>query len=116
VTLHWTGHETMGEHLPAAWRGRVGVVMFNLGYLPGAGQALVTRPVTTRAALVRAVELLRPGGLLSVLAYTGHAGGRHEAAVVAAWCRARRRDGWRLERARGPGRESPRWLGLYRPG
>jgi len=85
VTLHLAGHERMREHLPAELAGRVAAVTFNLGYLPGGDHGLVTRPDTTLAALVQASALLRPGGLLSVLVYRGHAGGREEAEAVAGW-------------------------------
>ena len=84
VTLHHAGHETMLARLPAL-RGRVAAITFNLGYLPGGDHALTTLPATTLAALEQALALLRPGGLLSVLAYRGHPGGQEEAEAVAAW-------------------------------
>ena len=61
--------------------------MFNLGYLPGGDKSVVTRPETTRRALEEALEWLRPGGLTTVVCYTGHPGGREDAAAVEAWAR-----------------------------
>ena len=65
--------------------GRISVVMFNLGYLPLGDKFIVTKPETTIAALEQAIELVRPGGLVSILAYPGHAGGLEEANCVAQW-------------------------------
>ncbi len=76
VTLLQMGHEHMAEAVPAAWHGRIGAVMFNLGYLPGGSdRTCITRPQTTVPALEAALRLLRPGGVLTVVAYRGHPGG-----------------------------------------
>jgi len=85
VTLIEAGHETMERHLPAAAHGTVDAVMFNLGYLPGSDSPLTTTPATTRPALDAALRLLRPGGVATVVVYTGHEGGEEEAAAVDAW-------------------------------
>lgn len=87
VRLFQAGHETLADCLPAKARGRLGAVMFNLGYLPGSDKQCITRVPSTLPALGQAAEWLAPGGLLTVLAYRGHAGGREEAAAVAHWLR-----------------------------
>ncbi len=83
VTLLHHGHEHMGAHVAPG----VAAIMFNLGYLPGGDHSVTTRVDTTIAALEAALGLLAPGGCISVLAYTGHPGGREEAQAVAAWLR-----------------------------
>ena len=85
VGLFEAGHETMEVHVPPPVHGRVDAVTFNLGYLPGSDSGLTTTPSTTRPALDAAVRLLRPGGVVTVVVYTGHEGGREEAAAVDAW-------------------------------
>ncbi|PQJ35855.1 16S rRNA (cytosine(1402)-N(4))-methyltransferase [Salinibacter sp. 10B] len=85
VTLLQEGHETMEAHVPASVRGRVGAVMFNLGYLPGSTSTLTTTPETTIPALKAASALLRPEGVMTVVLYTGHEGGPAEAAAVDSW-------------------------------
>ncbi|MBE0510616.1 MAG: 16S rRNA (cytosine(1402)-N(4))-methyltransferase [Chromatiales bacterium] len=85
VTLFHAGHETMALHLPHALHGQVQVVMFNLGYLPGSDKQCRTGIATSISALQQAVEFLAEGGLLSIMAYTGHPGGTEEAAAVRAW-------------------------------
>ena len=85
VSLYHAGHETMALHLPEQWRGRVKVVMFNLGYLPGGDKSRTTGSATTLAALQQSLEWLAPDGLLSVIVYTGHPGGMAEALAVREW-------------------------------
>ncbi|GJM70738.1 hypothetical protein HMSSN036_29540 [Paenibacillus macerans] len=87
VTLIERSHAEMGAALPAEVHGRLGAVMFNLGYLPAAGAdpALITLPDSTIPALEAAVCLLRPRGILTAVLYPGHPGGETEAAAVEAW-------------------------------
>ncbi len=68
------GHEDMERMVP----GPVDAVIFNLGYLPGGTHALVTRAGTTVKALRSALNLLRIGGRIGLVVYTGHPGGREE--------------------------------------
>ena len=82
-------HSNLGSIVEAAHVGRVSVVMFNLGYLPFGDKAIVTTPKTTLAGLEHAIALLRTGGLISVLAYPGHAGGLEESRCVAEWIEQR---------------------------
>ncbi len=96
--FHATGHEHLLACLPQAHRGRVGAVVFNLGYLPGGDEAVITRPETTIAALEASRQVLARGGVISVVCYTGHVGGAAEAAQVAAWCQALDFAAWRAAR------------------
>ncbi len=50
------------------------LICFNLGYLPFAERSIKTEPETTEAALRAGTEVLKPGGLLSVVSYLGHEG------------------------------------------
>lgn len=74
TTLLLAGHETMREHVPAGVR----AVMFNLGWLPGAEHAVTTQTDTTLAAVAAAVELVAPGGIVTVCVYPGHEEGTRE--------------------------------------
>jgi len=85
VDLIQAGHEELGQHLPDDLLGHVGAVTFNLGYLPGSGSDLTTAPETTVPALDAATRVLRPGGVVTVVVYTGHEGGEEEAKAVDAW-------------------------------
>ena len=81
VMLLHEGHETMADQVS----GGLAVVMFNLGYLPGGDQTIITQPETTLAAFGQALELLRPGGILAVTIYPGHDGGASERRTVDGW-------------------------------
>jgi hypothetical protein len=52
------------------------LVAFNLGYLPGGDKEIITRSETTLLALEAAKRILIQGGLISIVVYVGHPGGR----------------------------------------
>lgn len=79
VTILIRGH----QDLDALVREPVDAVMFNLGFLPGSDRSVITRPDTTREGINAALRILKPGGRLSVVVYTGHPGSREEAGEVA---------------------------------
>jgi len=81
VLLLHEGHETMAGHVCPGQA----AVIFNLGYLPGGDQSIITQPETTLTAFGHALELLRPGGVLAVTIYPGHDGGASERRTVDGW-------------------------------
>ena len=53
------------------------MICFNLGYLPGSEHSkelTATRKETTVKALNAAVKIIKTKGLISIMAYIGHAG------------------------------------------
>uniref|UniRef100_A0A7C9CRW3 Uncharacterized protein n=1 Tax=Opuntia streptacantha TaxID=393608 RepID=A0A7C9CRW3_OPUST len=74
VKLFSICHSRMAEVLPQ--KNSVRLVAFNLGYLPGGNKTIITKSDTTKLALKAAKELLVPGGVISIVAYVGHPGGR----------------------------------------
>lgn len=84
ATLHRESHSIWSTKLPYELKYGIKVIMMNLGYLPGGNKSLVTEIASTLAAIDLALDWLQPGGLLSVLAYTGHPGGKSEAEAVQA--------------------------------
>ncbi len=74
VELIRDGHEKMDQYVESG----VGAVMFNLGYLPGGDHGLITSPGTTVAAVYKALDILRRGGVITIVCYTGHEGGGEE--------------------------------------
>lgn len=85
VCLFHAGHEMIPILIPQQEQTQIRAVMFNLGYLPGGDKSRITGPATTLAAAAAAVQMLMPGGRITLLAYTGHAGGREECDAIAAW-------------------------------
>lgn len=82
LTLHQGDHAAILTELVEGDAFRVAAVMMNLGYLPGGDKSLTTTVDSTLSALQASLHLLRGGGILSVLAYVGHPGGKEEAAAV----------------------------------
>lgn len=62
--------------------GFYGAIMFNLGYLPRSDRSVTTEAATTIRAVSAGLCLLRPGGVLTVIAYRGHSGGAAESTAV----------------------------------
>ena len=75
-------HSGLASIVPAEHHGEVAAAMFNLGYLPGGDHSVVTQPDSTVRAVQSALELLRSGGVLTVVGYPGHGGGAAETEAV----------------------------------
>jgi len=93
VEFHQVSHARMKEHVQAE---TVAAVMFNLGYLPGDDHNLTTQSKESLTALSVAADLLKSGGLLSVVCYPGHPEGAAEAVRVEEWMSSLTNDGWRI--------------------
>lgn len=59
------------HHLDRYVREPLKAVMFNLGYLPGGDHRIGTRGDTTIEALEKSMELLVPGGVITMVVYYG---------------------------------------------
>ncbi|ACV63374.1 putative rRNA methylase [Desulfofarcimen acetoxidans DSM 771] len=70
------------EALVSLVKVKVNAVMFNLGYLPGGDHSIITKAESTLAALCQSMELLLPGGRISIVLYTGHEGSLEECTAV----------------------------------
>ncbi len=98
VSLHLRSHSELAEVLTPAQHGKIGVALFNLGYLPGGDTSVITQPETTRLALNAAYENLRAEGRIICVAYTGHPGGLAESDVVLAFAEAHAQAGHAIEK------------------
>ncbi|CAL1409391.1 unnamed protein product [Linum trigynum] len=93
VKLSGICHSRMEEIVPE--NSPVRLVAFNLGYLPGGNKNIITVPQTTRLALDAAKRiLLAPGGLISLVVYVGHPGGRDELEAVEGFASGLPADEW----------------------
>lgn len=72
------GHENIDQYVGES----IDVVMFNLGYLPKGDHSIVTRPKTTIKAISHMIQLLKPGGIISIIIYYGHEGGMEEKTAI----------------------------------
>ena len=74
VELIFDGHENLDKYVQES----VSCIVFNLGYLPRAKHAIITKPNTTLEAIKKGLNLLKPNGIMSIAAYIGHEGGLEE--------------------------------------
>ncbi len=82
VKILQQNHAELKSVLPESLHRQVSAVMFNLGYLPGGDKRVVTLPDTTTRGIGAALDVLRPGGVVTIVAYPGHAGGAAETTFV----------------------------------
>ncbi|MFW6279233.1 MAG: class I SAM-dependent methyltransferase [Bacillota bacterium] len=82
VQLIHDGHENLAQYVTSPVDG----ILFNLGYLPGSRKKVVTNPETTLQALKSGLNLLAPDGLVVLVVYTGHEGGKAENRALLKYC------------------------------
>ncbi|HEY4532255.1 MAG TPA: class I SAM-dependent methyltransferase [Kurthia sp.] len=68
------GHENVAKYVLSD----VKAAIFNLGYLPGAEHSIITKPSTTVTAIEALVQKLNIGGMIVLVIYHGHEGGKEE--------------------------------------
>ena len=81
ATLICDGHQNVRQHVSQP----VHSVLFNLGCLSGGDHDCTTRVENTLTAIDECLELLLPGGLMTICAYPGHDEGNRELAALLAW-------------------------------
>ncbi len=74
VKLFQASHECLSDYVAEP----VDAIVFNLGYLPGGDHRIITRPDSTIKAVREGLALLNPAGIICLVVYTGHPGGREE--------------------------------------
>ena len=109
-----TGHESMKQYIFPEYHGEISAVLFNLGYLPGSDKKLITKTETTQTALQQAYELLKPSGILSVMAYPGHSGGDRETESVKSWFDDLSDNSYQLTIPNSQKNNAPRWFWLVK--
>ncbi len=91
-------HAEMKHLIPQSLHGKIKCAVFNLGYLPGGNRSLATIAKHSVRAVESAYEMLQKEGILSVLCYRGHSGGKEEAESLEALCSKR---SWKYEAIAG---------------
>lgn len=84
IQLICDGHQHMDRYPEIADNPNIGAVMFNLGYWPDGDPFVTTQTETTLKALKQSAELIRPGGIVSVIAYA-HSEGQDEKRQIDQW-------------------------------
>lgn len=75
VTLYHTGHQNLLDTIGMT---SISAAIFNLGYLPGSNKKIITRPNSTLSALKQCLMILQNGGVVVLVLYYGHPGGKPE--------------------------------------
>jgi len=81
ATLICDGHQNVRQYVSQP----VNSVLFNLGWLPGGDHTCTTRVETTLMAINECLDLLLPGGLMTICAYPGHDEGNRELEALLSW-------------------------------
>lgn len=79
--VHWYCQSHRDFH-PLIEDNSVDLIVYNLGYLPGGDKNLTTQTESTIQSIHKGLELLKPGGCISVTAYPGHPEGKQEEAAL----------------------------------
>ena len=113
VTFLLGNHARLGRMVPVS---ALRAVMFNLGYLPGGDRTITTRAQDTLRALAAAAATIEHQGILTVMAYPGHAQGEIELAALIDWIACGGAGlGWqRVDPLGGPGAGPSLFLGQHR--
>ena len=74
VELIQEGHQNMKDHVKT----EVSAIMYNLGYLPGGDHNVFTMAETTKQAIEASLNLIKVGGIISIVVYYGGDSGYEE--------------------------------------
>lgn len=80
VHLLHQGHETIKQVFNEETT--ISTAIFNLGYLPKGDKSIITLPATTIQAFEGILDRLKSGGIMVVVIYHGHPGGKEEQDTV----------------------------------
>jgi hypothetical protein len=82
VSLYLLSNEEI-DSLPLPYPPRL--IVYNLGYLPGGDKSITTQTEKTLISVKKSLELLAPGGALSITCYPGHEEGAREEKALEEW-------------------------------
>ena len=86
VVFYNHGHEHILRDSKTWDNASIKAVMFNLGYLPGGNKEIYTKKKSTLLALEGSLEILIPGGVITVCTYA-HESGQIENEAVLYWAK-----------------------------
>ncbi|TXL58174.1 methyltransferase domain-containing protein [Cerasibacillus terrae] len=82
VTLILDSHANMEKYLPETIKGKLGGAIFNLGYLPHSDKTIITKGNTTIRAIDILLDYIKKDGIIVLVVYHGHIGGKREKDLV----------------------------------
>lgn len=78
VTLVQDSHAQLAKYISQVHQSQIKGAIFNLGYLPGSDKTVVTTPKETLSSIEQLLSFLQQGGIIVLVIYHGHAGGKQE--------------------------------------
>lgn len=97
VTWILGDHAHLNLHVESSDPQQIAAIMFNLGYHPGGDKSIVTSPASTCAGISAGINLLIPGGIMTIVCYRGHPGGIEEYQAVQNILQKLSSDTWQLQ-------------------
>jgi hypothetical protein len=79
VEIYNDSHANLDKYLS---ENEISAVIYNLGYLPGGNKEITTEAETTIKALEKNLVFLKKYGIIILVIYTGHPGGKEEKEAV----------------------------------
>ncbi|HLR67837.1 class I SAM-dependent methyltransferase [Virgibacillus alimentarius] len=73
-------HVNVSEYLSS--ESKVGAAIFNLGYLPKSDKTIITQGESTISSIKSILGFLRQNGLIVIVVYHGHKGGKKEKEMI----------------------------------
>jgi hypothetical protein len=105
AVLHCISHEKINTLLLPCLPN---LIIYNLGYLPHGDKSITTKTESTLESVKKSLDLLAPGGALSITCYPGHDEGLLEERALEGWAASLPSNKWAvahhkwLERTRAP--------------
>lgn len=78
VSLIHDSHENIKDYLPSDPDFEIAGAIFNLGYLPRSDKSVITKGTSTVAAVEAILSKLKKNGIIVLVVYHGHEGGKEE--------------------------------------
>ncbi len=112
VTLYEMCHSKMHEVIPPK---SVKLIAFNLGYLPGGDKQVTTMLTSTLKAIQTSLDLIMPGGLISITCYPGHSEGELEEQAILSFIATLKQEEWSISSYRTINRQkAPHLISVLR--
>lgn len=82
VTYIHDSHANVNQYVPDSLKGHISGAIFNLGYLPRSDKSIITKSDSTITAIEHILTYLKKKGIIVIVIYYGHEGGKEEKDAV----------------------------------
>lgn len=82
ISFIYDSHAHTSNYLAKEMEGMIGGAIFNLGYLPKSDKMIITQEESTITAIDTILHYLKKDGLIVIVVYHGHEGGKQEKEAI----------------------------------